>query len=137
MTQPTLSTLPRSDGVCAGMVSRGTTLTSLWLDWELQWSYLLTVLPDPTGQPPGAAPHLAPALPGYTDEEVPDEVPLGITMPPPDPAGGALYELHSALAQAHSTCLVPLPSLTLPWTLTLTLLALPKCHGEVWPCLCS
>ena len=67
-----------------------------------------TVLPDPTEQPPGAVPHLAPALPGYTDEDVPDEVTPG--MPPPNPAGGSSYELHSALAQAHSTCLAPPPS---------------------------
>ena len=46
MTQPTPSTLPRSAGVYAGMVPLGTTgtLTSLWLDWELRWSYLLCSL---------------------------------------------------------------------------------------------
>ena len=65
------------------------------------------VLPDPTEQPPGAVPHLAPALPGYTDEEVPDDVSPGISMQPPDPAGGSSIELRSAIAQANSTCLAP------------------------------
>ena len=65
------------------------------------------VLPGPAEQPPEAVPHLAPDLPGYTDEEVPDEVSSGITMQPPDPAGGSSIELRSALAQAHSTYLAP------------------------------
>ena len=95
------------------------------------------VVPGPAAQPPGAAPHLAPALPEYTDEAVPDDVSKGISMPPPDPAGSSTYELHSALAQAHSTTLAPLLSLTLPWTLTLTLLTLPQCHGVLWPWWCS
>ena len=67
------------------------------------------VVPGPAAQPPGAAPHLAPALPEYTDEVVPDDVSEGISMPPPDPAGSSTYELHSALAQAHSTTLAPSP----------------------------
>ena len=67
------------------------------------------VLPDGAEQPPEAAPYLAPALPGYNDEEVPDDVSSGISIQPPDPAGGSSIELRSAIAQAHSTYLAPPP----------------------------
>ena len=136
ITQPTPSTLPRSAGVCAGMVPLGTTPTSLWLAWHLQWLHLLCSLTPPLS-------------------------PLGLPLASPLPSLGTVTRTCPTTSRRGSPCsrltllgdrrtsctprsprptpptLLLLLSLTLPWTLTLTLLILSQCRGEGWPCWCS